>query len=128
MQEEIKEKKEKGLFENKEELKQIEQKLQKSKLEAKKAEEKLNKFEKDFVNDKNISKIIQTISKPEKKEIIDEDEIVKIKPKFRTQTEYPKLDRKTQKTISKIYEVIDNVLTKELAENLKQKIKEKLNS
>jgi molecular chaperone HtpG len=128
LQEEIKDKKEKGLFENKEELKQIEQKLQKSKLEAKKAEEKLNKIEKDFVNDKNISKIIQTISKPEKKEIIDEDEIVKIKPKFRTQTEYPKLDKKTQKIISKIYEVIDNVLTKELAENLKQKIKEKLNS
>jgi len=128
LQEEIKEKKEKGLFENKKELQLTEEKLQKTKLEAKKAEEKINKIKQDFKEDKNISKIVETISKPQTKTIIDEEEINKIKPKFRTQTEYPKFDRKTQKTISKIYEVIDNVLTKELAENLKQKIKEKLNS
>jgi len=127
LQNNIKEKKEKG-FENKEEIKQLGEKLKKTKKEAQKAEEKINRIKEEFKSDSNIQKVIETISNFKTENIINEEEINSRKPKFRTQIEYPKLDRKTQKIISKIYEVIDRILPKDMAENLKQQIKKKLNS
>jgi len=126
IQEEFNEKQEKGNFENKDELKKYKKDIEKKKIEAEKAKNKLEKMTNNA--DSDILNIInRTSSEIIPEDIVNIETIPEIKPTYRTQNEYSKYDKKTQKLISRIYGVIDGVLAKELSENLKQKIKEALN-
>jgi molecular chaperone HtpG len=125
LQEEFKVKQKMG-FKNKEEIKKFQEELERKAIEAEKAKSKLDKLKNE--DDTNILKIIEkTTSNVSIVEYIEEKDTKTTKPIFITQKEYPQFDRKTQKLISKIYDVIDNVLPKEIALNLKLKIREKLN-
>lgn len=126
IQKEFNEKKEQGTFENKDELQKYEQEIEKKKIEANKAKDKLDKITNEA--DSDILKIItRTSSEITPIDLVDIETISDMKPTYRTQKEYSKYDKKTQKLISKVYGIIDSVLPKDLSENLKQKIKEELN-
>ncbi|MFA5540590.1 MAG: ATP-binding protein [Bacteroidales bacterium] len=111
---------------NNEQKEELEKKLQKQAEIKEKAIQKILNL-KDNSEELPIHKIIEKSSSKfdsvEQYESIIEEEIDN-KPIFRTE-KLSKLNKKERKFISDIFEVINNVLTKDLAENLIHKIEEK---
>lgn len=113
---------------NKEQIFQIEEELERKKENAEKAKTKLedikSKIDKD--NDTSLKKIFDKVVNTEKVSVY--GTAAKIKKDIESlphRTEkYSKLTKRERKLISKIFAIVDNVLNKELAENLKQKIDE----
>ncbi len=122
------EKKEKDGFINKTEKEDLIQKLEDKKEKAEKAIKTLEKLKtnNDFTSNP-INKIIERATSKIETTIIphqtDEEE-VKEKPIFRTD-KLSKLNKNDRKFLGEIFTIINNVLTKDLAENLISKIEEK---
>jgi len=115
-----------GLFASNDERKKLEKELESSKEKAQKATVKLERLQ-DKDNPAPIQKIItKATEKLESKiqPVSPEEEIVVEKTKFRTD-KLSRLDKRDRKFLGEIFTVINNVLTKDLAENLIQKIEEK---
>lgn len=118
--------KEKEGFTSNDERTKLQKELENSKEKAEKATQKLEKLqEKD--NPAPIQKILTKAN--EKLEaniqpVSTTGETVKEKTKFRTD-KLSKLNKNDRKFIGEIFTIINNVLTKDLAENLIQKIEEK---
>ncbi|MDR1006044.1 MAG: ATP-binding protein [Bacteroidales bacterium] len=113
-------------FINKSEKEELEKKLQQQEEAKKKAEQTIEKL-KENSEHKPLNKIIErATSKIETTiiplEIIEEE--IKEKPTFRTD-KLSKLNKNDRKFLGEIFTIINNVLTKDLAENLIQKIEEK---
>ena len=125
--EEFKEKTKSGSFTNNKEIAQYKEKFESKKEKAEKAKVELEKAkQKAQENSKAHQKVLDKIVKPKKDKI----ETIKIpesngKGVFITD-KIASLNRKDKKLVSKIFGVIDNVLPKELAGILKEKIKEEL--
>jgi molecular chaperone HtpG len=122
------EKKEKEGFINKAEKEELWQKLEEKKEKAEKAVKTLDKLKtNNDVVSTPINKIIERATSTIETTIIPletVEEEVKEKPTFRTD-KLSKLDKKDRKFLGEIFTIINNVLTKDLAENLIQKIEEK---
>jgi molecular chaperone HtpG len=119
-------KKSKSGFTNDDEKKKYEANLQKKKESAEKAKQSLKKLEEkvEGVNDPrtNIYKNITGDLVDKKTETI-VDDILTAKTTYATDG-LSKLNRKERKLVSDIFNVIDSVLTPDLAENLKEKVKQ----
>jgi len=115
-----------GLFTSNDERNKLEKELENQKEKAKKAIQKLEKLQ-DKDNPVIFQKIIKKATEKLDKKIqpieIDQ-EIFNEKTKFRTD-KLSKLKKRDRKFLGEIFTIINNVLTKELAENLIQKIEEK---
>ncbi|MBA7549483.1 hypothetical protein ES705_41967 [subsurface metagenome] len=116
-------------FTNNEESEKYEEKLETIQDEAKKAEEQLEKTaeklnESESSAEKKVFEKIVGDQKPSISEIVNQFNN-KAETKYITD-ELTKLNRKERKLVSKIFSVIDNVLPKEIASILKEKIKEEL--
>lgn len=114
-----------GLFSSNDERIKLEHDLQISKEKADKANRKLEKL---IIQENpiEIQKIIYTATKKIENDIkpVDlKEDIFNEKTKFRTD-KLSKLDKRERKFLGEIFSIINNVLTKELAENLIQKIEE----
>lgn len=126
---EFEDKSNKGGFTNNDEKKKYQEKFESKKEKAIAAKEELKKLEQKTENDltaqvKVFKKVVgEDIHKPEEVKINDNDNG---KTKYITD-DITKLNRKDRKLVSKILSVIDSVLMKDLAENLKNKIIEELN-
>jgi len=122
------EKKEKEGFINKAEKEELLQKLENKKEKAEKAVQTLDKLK---INNDNVSvpinKIIERATSKVDTTIIPVETPnieIKDKPTFRTD-KLSKLNKNDRKFLGEIFTIIKNVLTKDLAENLIQKIEEK---
>jgi molecular chaperone HtpG len=118
--------KEKEGFTSNDEKSKLEKELENSKEKAEKATLKLEKLQ-EKENPVSIQKILTKAN--EKLEakiqpIPTEKEFIVEKPKFRTD-KLSKLNKNDRKFLGEIFTIIGNVLTKDLAENLIQKIEEK---
>lgn len=116
-------------FTNNEEREKYEEKLEAIQDKAKKAEEQLEKtaerlYESESSAEKKVFKKIIGDQKPDISKIVNNINS-NTKTKFITD-ELTKLNKREKKLVSKIYSVIDNVLPKEIANILKEKIKEEL--
>lgn len=127
--EEFKEKTKKGGFTDNEEKKKYQEKFEIKKEKAIAAKEELKKIEQRTESNvpaqiKLFKKVVgEDIHKPEDVDIDNDDYG---KTKYLTD-DIARLNRKDRKLVSKILSVIDSVLMKEMAENLKHKIIEELN-
>ena len=122
-----KEKSTKVGFTNEEERKTYEEKFENIKEKAKNAEKEIAKV-KDKVNlaENSQKKIFDKVVGNKKTEIVDLPKVnEKVKTKFITD-DLTTLSRKDRKLISRIFGVVDNVLPKDIAGILKEKIKEEL--
>jgi len=126
-QEEFKTKREKGLFTDKNQEQEYKEKFEAIKEKAESAEKKLNKISEDLGEDdtpkRKLFSRVTDDNKTKVKQIKLPGNGADGKTKFLTD-EFSVLNRKEKKFLSKIFGVIDRVLPKELAENLKEKIKE----
>jgi molecular chaperone HtpG len=122
------ENKEKEGFINKAEKEELWQKLEEKKEKAEKAVKTLDRLKtNNGIVSTPINKIIERATSTIESTIIPletVEEKVKEKPTFRTDKLY-KLNKKDRKFLGEIFTIINNVLTKDLAENLIQKIEEK---
>jgi molecular chaperone HtpG len=111
-------------FTSTDEKQKLEKELENSKEKAEKASQKLEKLqEKD--NSAPIQKIITKVAeKLETIQPVSTEEIIVEKPKFRTD-KLTKLEKRDRKFLGEIFTIINNVLTKDLAENLIKKIEAK---
>lgn len=126
--EEFKKKAEKG-FTKPEEQEEYEKKFQKVKEEAKKAEENIKRFKEKVTDNATKSKLVEKITsdiKPNKKNEKEIEKLTNNTPKLLTDN-LSRHNRNDRKLISKILSIIDNILPKELSDNVKQKIIEELN-
>ncbi len=127
--EEFKDKTNKGGFTDNEEKKKYQEKFEFKKEKAIAANEELKKIEQKTEDNlpaqvKLFKKVVgEDIHKPEEVNVYNDD---KGKTKYITD-DITKLNRKDRKLVSKILSVIDSVLMKDMAENLKHKIIEELN-
>lgn len=118
--------KEKEGFTSNDEKKKLEKELENSKEKAEKATKKLEKLQ-DKKNPTPIQKILTRANKKLEaniKPIIVAEEKNVEKTKFRTD-KLSKLNKNDRKFLGEIFTIINNVLTKDLAENLISKIEEK---
>jgi Skp family chaperone for outer membrane proteins len=112
-------------FTNDKEKKRLESEFEKYKASAQKAEKELSKLSSKISTPEDPkSRIFKNIT-AEKKEVAD---LVKVEPtngktKYATD-ELSRLSSKDRKLVSKVFSVIDKVLTPDLAANLKEKIKQ----
>lgn len=117
---------EKGIT-SKEDKQRLEQEIEQKKKKAEEGKKTLEKIESKFESENDpIRKIYNKIVK---KDLTIPDSITSVKTKindmsFRTD-KYTKITKKERKLISTIFKIIDEVLNKDLAENLKCKIDEK---
>ena len=122
------EKKEKEGFINKEEKAELLQKLEDKKEKAEKAVKTLDRLKtNNDVASTPINKIIERATSKIETTIIPLETVEtesKEKPTFRTD-KLSKLSKSDRKFLGEIFTIISNVLTKDLAENLIQKIEEK---
>jgi molecular chaperone HtpG len=125
---EYKTKNQKG-FTKSSDKKKLDEKFDELKGSAKKAKQKIERIGQNVENDKTKNKIFEKITK-ENKTLIQ-----KVENKKRNNNSKPKLisdglskhNRNERKLVSKILGIIDNILPKDLSENVKQKIVEELN-
>jgi len=114
-------------FTNNDEKQKLEKELESSKEKAEKATQKLKRLQ-ERDNSAPIQKIITKATERLDSKIqpipITENENIVEKTKFRTD-KLSKLNKNDRKFLGEIFSVINNVLTKDLAENLIQKIEEK---
>jgi molecular chaperone HtpG len=128
LKEELKEKNKIG-FTDKTEKKKLEEKFEKVKEIAENAEKNINKYKEELAKEKSPKKkILEKVTKDidtnvSKIEIPNNNGNKKIK--FIVDN-LRRLRKDQRKIVQRIFNVIDNVLTKELAENLKSKITEEL--
>jgi len=119
--------KSKNGFSDKKEYTKYQEKLEDLKDNAKKAEKELSKITYDIKGSEDPKiKIFENATNGHYSKINDiklPADHKKDKPKFLTD-DLAKLSQKDRKLISRIFSVIDRVLTKEMADNLKLKIKE----
>ncbi len=121
------EKKNQQGFTDKEELRKYDEKFEKVKESAEQAQKKLERIAVDLKDDDTPKqKIFERLTKQPPKQV----EKVELpangnnpKPKFLTD-DLTKLSRNDRKLLSRVFTVIDKVLSKETADNLKLKIKE----
>ncbi|MBS2210258.1 ATP-binding protein [Carboxylicivirga mesophila] len=100
--------------------------IEKSEIEAKKKQQELSRIEQKASNDETLNKIYKKIITTKKPKINNNKpkfEATDSTVKFRTD-KLSKLSKAERKLVSKVFSVIDNVLTPDLAENLKFKIEE----
>ncbi|MCK6463092.1 MAG: ATP-binding protein [Candidatus Pacebacteria bacterium] len=121
------EKKSQHGFTNKEEIKKYEEKFEKLKEAAEEAKKELKKIVIDLKDSDTPKKgVLERLTNGQPSEV-DTIELPNNqgneKPKFLTD-ELTKLSKRDRKLLSRVFAVIDRVLPKELAENLKLKIKE----
>lgn len=127
-QEEFIKKQKSNIFENKEEIVNLQEDLKKQKAIAEKATKSIKSIQ-SKITDENVKKVISRLTQ-KSTDIdtkIDIDKIKVKKPTYRTSVDYPTLTKNEQKLLGKVYRVLDGVLTKESAENVKQKLIEELN-
>jgi molecular chaperone HtpG len=114
-------------FTGKEEVRKYDEKFEKFKEEAEEAQRELKKIATDLKESDTPKKGIferLTNGQPTDLETVERpNNNVNERPKFLTD-ELTKLSKRDRKLLSKVFAVIDRVLPKELAENLKLKIKE----
>ena len=124
-QKEFKNKREKG-FTDKNEEQEYKEKFEGMKEKAESAEKELNKISENLGGDdtpkRKLFNRVTDDNKTKVEQIKLPDNGTEGKTKFLTD-ELSALNRKEKKFLSKIFGVIDRVLPKELAENLKEKIK-----
>ena len=119
------EKKEKAGFISKEEKAELRQKLEDKKEKAEKAVKTLDRLKtNNDVVSTPINKIIERATSKIETTIIPLKTEVKERHPFRTD-KLTKLEKRDRKFLGEIFTIINNVLTKDLAENLIQKIEEK---
>lgn len=125
-QKEFKTKREKGFTDINEE-KEYKEKFEAMKEKAENAEKELNKISENLGGDdtpkRKLFNRVTDGNKTKVEQIKLPENGVEEKTKFLTD-ELSALNRKEKKFLSKVFGVIDRVLPKELAENLKEKIKE----
>lgn len=127
-EEEFKQKNENG-FTDKKEHQEYREKFEQKKEEAIKAKKKIDKIGQEALSDKSesVTKILNRVSKPADEfdvqtlEQTDEE----AKPKFRVDN-LSSLNKDQRKFLSRVFAVIRDVLDEETAENVIQKIEEKL--
>ncbi|MCB1193817.1 MAG: ATP-binding protein [Leptospiraceae bacterium] len=128
-----------GRFQSKEEKKKIEESFEnkKKKVEQdKKEKEKIETKVKDSKDEtsKVVGQIYERIFNDTDKRDETEKHVESLpepgkkKPKYRAFEKFPFLERRERKLITLIYETIDKVLQKNMAENLKDKIDEEIES
>lgn len=125
---EYQQKVEKG-FTKPEDKDEYEEKFNKIKEEAKKAKEKIEKLKTKVSNNQTKTNMVEKIISEIKDNVIEKPEIEKIsnnRPKLLTDNLH-KINRKDKKLVGKILAIIDNILPKDTAEMVKQKIIEELN-
>lgn len=124
LKDEIDEKILKKGFTDKNDQQRTQNKLEKSIKEAKRSEKKLRNFEEKIKSDQILKKVFDKyIEKDEIKIDLTDIDNQDNKIIYRT-NKLSKLTKKEQKFLSKIFSIIDIVLTPELAENLKNRIEE----
>lgn len=127
--EEYKKKSEKG-FTKPKEREEYEEKLKQIKEDAEKAKEKIKKItDKNCENEtkqKIVNKLTSDIKQIENKDEIEVEKNSNKKTKLLTDN-LQRLNRNDRKLIGKVLSIIDNILPKELSDNVKQKIIEELN-
>lgn len=114
---------------NKEEKNKLEHELDQNRQRAEEGKKKLEYIKKIFdeKNDQTTKKLYEKIVKSNDSNVLVHASNIKEKINsipYRTD-KYSKLSKNERKLISSIFEIIDTVLTKDLAENLKKKIDEK---
>lgn len=125
--EEYKRKAEKGFTKPKEQ-EEYEERFKQIKEEAERAKEKIEKIKEKVANNETKNKIVNKLTS-DIKQIDDIEEIKKIsnqKTKLLTDN-LPRLNRNDRKLVGKVLSIIDNILPKELSDNVKLKIIEELN-
>lgn len=125
---ELNQKKEKGLFTNPEEEKKDQEKFEDFKEKASESEVRLKKILKNLEKsgDSSEKKIFEKVIG---KEVVSVDDISVDDKNGKTRLitdKLPQFSRKNKRLVSKILAIIDEVLVKDLADNLKEKIVEKL--
>lgn len=125
--EEYKKKEEIG-FTNPKEQEEYKERLKNKKEDCEKAKDKLEKIKNKFSDYETQSKIVNKLTSDIKRFESEEEiqELSNNKPKLLTDN-LSKHNRNERKLISKILSIIDNILPKEISENVKQKIIEELN-
>ena len=123
---EIDELKDKGIT-NKEDRERLEKEIEQKRIRAEEGKKRLERIEAKFESEDDPVKKIY--DKSVKKDLNVQKSLTFVKNKindipFRTD-KYSKLTKRERKLISNIFQIIDEVLNKELAENLKRKIDEK---
>lgn len=129
LQEQFQEKVDKHGFVSKTEFNEFKEKLDKSKEKASKAIRTLDKIEEKAKCNTVLDKILKRSVDDDKRSIptSDSDDSLNGKVKVKWQTEkLSKLSKKDQKLVSEIYEVIRTVLPPDLAQNVINKINDKL--
>lgn len=124
---EYNEKSTKGGFTNDKEKKEYQEKLEQKKEKAEKAQQALERAKNDVRQKPSAQKKVFDKVIGETTETIENLTVVKDEGKTKYITDdIAKLSKKDRKLVSKIFGVIDNVLPKDLANILKEKIKEEL--
>lgn len=116
-------------FTNPEEQEEYEEKFKKVKEDAEKAEEKIEKYKERVTDNTTKSKLVDKITSDIKQKKTSDKAVEKIsngKPKLLTDN-LDRFNRNDRKLVSKVLGIIDNILPKELSDNVKQKIIEELN-
>jgi molecular chaperone HtpG len=124
---EYKKKAEQGFTKPKEQ-EEYEERFKQIKEEAEKAKDKIEKFKEKFTDNETKSKIVNKLTS-DIAQFDSEGEIEEIsnqKAKLLTDN-LQRLNRNDRKLVGKVLSIIDNILPKELSENVKQKIIEELN-
>jgi len=128
---EFEEKVEKHGFVSKTEYNELQEKLEKSKQEADKAVKTLDKIEEKAKSNITLGKILKRSVGTENKTLLTKttvpDKTTNSSVKVKWQTDkLSKLSKKEQKLVSEIYEVIRTVLPPDLAQNVINKVNDKL--
>jgi len=111
-------------FTDKSEHKKMSEQLEKSKKEAQKGENQLQKFKEKSERDETLKKVYDKYIKDTGKKIIENIENAENNKLFYRTNKLSKLSKKEQKFLSKIFSIIQTVLTPDLAEDLIKKIEE----
>ena len=111
-------------FDNKEQVDEFEEKFEKSKKEAQKAQKDLERIKNKAKDDKRVDKIFSKIVEDEKVDKTIEIDIDKPEKVVYRTDKLSKLKKNERRIIERVFKVMDNILAKELAENVKQKIEE----
>ena len=116
------------MYTTKKDKEDLEEKVKEAETSENAARKKLDKLKKGAGDDNSLLTVYKTITKPLETQsevpllVINDSK----KIPFETDSLYS-LNKKERKLISRIFEIINDVLPKDLADNLREKIKEKLN-
>ena len=120
-------------YTTKKEKEDLEESIKKEEVIAEEARKKLSKIQESTQSNDSFKTVYETITKPLNFLVESPSEASPLtaseskKISFETDSLYA-LNKKERKLVSKIFEIINDVLGKDLADNLKEKIKERLNA